>query len=215
MRTVWLVRHGNRQDFVDRSWRETAERPHDPPLSADGVQQARETGRFLANEPVDHLFASPFLRAVETAACITESLHLPINIEHGICELLREDWFPVRPDYLPVAVLAARFPLVNAAYRSLVVPAYPEESLLARAAQTIDRLTRQYPGNLLLVCHGAPVEGIARALAPDGPTPHINLCCIVKLVERAGVWTMEADGSDISHLSQVHNYENSGRKGVA
>ena len=81
MRTVWLVRHGNRQDFVDRSWRETAARPHDPPLSADGREQARETGRFLAGEPIDHLFASPFLRAVETAArrAAGERIAIPAN----------------------------------------------------------------------------------------------------------------------------------------
>ena len=54
-------------DFVDPAWAQKSDRPHDCPLSPDGVVQARETGRRLGGEDISHLFASPFLRAAETA----------------------------------------------------------------------------------------------------------------------------------------------------
>lgn len=31
-RTIWVVRHGERADNIDESWKETAERWDDPPL---------------------------------------------------------------------------------------------------------------------------------------------------------------------------------------
>jgi hypothetical protein len=37
---VWIARHGNRLDFVNPEWFNTAERPYDPPLSEDGIEQA-------------------------------------------------------------------------------------------------------------------------------------------------------------------------------
>jgi len=49
-RRIFLARHGNRQDFVDPRWLDQAEEPYDPPLSADGVEQARGLGRRLAGE---------------------------------------------------------------------------------------------------------------------------------------------------------------------
>ncbi|PSQ85633.1 MAG: histidine phosphatase family protein [Bacteroidetes bacterium QH_2_63_10] len=45
MQTIWLARHANRQDFVDPDWAKTADRPHDPALSTDGMGQARKLGR--------------------------------------------------------------------------------------------------------------------------------------------------------------------------
>jgi hypothetical protein len=36
---IYVTRHGEREDFKNKQWRETAERPHDPPLSADGLTQ--------------------------------------------------------------------------------------------------------------------------------------------------------------------------------
>ncbi|MGK7892391.1 MAG: histidine phosphatase family protein, partial [Xenococcus sp. (in: cyanobacteria)] len=34
--TVWIARHGNRLDFVNPEWFNTATRRYDPPLSEDG-----------------------------------------------------------------------------------------------------------------------------------------------------------------------------------
>ena len=126
LRTVWLVRHGNRLDFVDPTWPDTAEEPHDCPLSPDGVIQAQETGRRLAREPIDHVVASPFRRATETAGHIAEALGLPVKIEHGLCEMLLSKWFPVQPLLRSPEQLVGDYPRIDCGYRPSVSPLYPE-----------------------------------------------------------------------------------------
>ena len=46
-RSVWIARHGNRIDFVDKTWRDSAALPDDPHLSPDGAIQARQLARRL------------------------------------------------------------------------------------------------------------------------------------------------------------------------
>ncbi len=115
-RAIWIVRHASRLDFEDPTWFRSARRPHDPPLSPRGGAEARLLARRLASEPVAHLFASPFLRAVETAAPLAETLGLPIALEPGLSEWLNAAWFPREPSTLPLEDLARRFPCIDRAY---------------------------------------------------------------------------------------------------
>ncbi len=54
-------------DFVDSSWVDSAERPFDPPLTAQGVKQGRALGRRLRtfSPPVSKIFVSPLGRTVQ------------------------------------------------------------------------------------------------------------------------------------------------------
>lgn len=74
-----LVRHG-RPDEDD------AERPHDPPLRADGWAQARAVARHLAAEGITHVVASPLHRAQQTALPLAEALNLPVLTVDGWAE---------------------------------------------------------------------------------------------------------------------------------
>ena len=93
--SVWIVRHGERIDVVEPEWLSTAERPHDPPLTEYGRQQAAVTGAHLAarGDRVDFVYTSPFLRCVQTAAAIAKHLDAPLRVEPGLCEWLNGDWF--------------------------------------------------------------------------------------------------------------------------
>ena len=73
---IWIIRHGNREDFQNPGWAKTAQRPFDPALSPDGETQAKEVGRRLQDEPIHCVFASPFLRTIQTASHIAEALDL-------------------------------------------------------------------------------------------------------------------------------------------
>jgi broad specificity phosphatase PhoE len=80
---VWIARHANRLDFVNPDWFLTAERRYDPPLSDDGMIQAQQLAKRLNHEKIKHIFASPFLRTVQTANAVAEVLNLPIKLETG------------------------------------------------------------------------------------------------------------------------------------
>ncbi len=208
--TICIARHGNRLDFVDPEWWKTAARPYDPPLSPDGVVQARELGQRLLAEHVGHVFSSPFLRSLETAHEVANILDLSVKVETGLCEWLNPHWFPAMPEMLRPETRAQRFPRIDTSYRARVPGTYPEtgEWALRRAGETAVRLAAEFAENILLVGHGASVLGATAGLlgepveGADRLLPAVRCCCLVKLVRGAGQWVMELAG-DTSHLSHT------------
>jgi broad specificity phosphatase PhoE len=209
-RSVWLARHASRLDFEDSGWHRTAARPHDPPLSAAGEEEARALAERLAAEPIRHVFSSPFLRCVMTAQPVAERLGLGIAVEPGLSEWLNDAWFPeAPPELLPLADLAARAPRVDAGYRPRGAARYGEsgEEALRRSADVALRLVAAFDGDLLLVGHGASVLGAAAGLlgrdperaGEERPLPELPSACLVQLAQRPGGWTLERS-ADTSHL---------------
>ncbi|MBN2302552.1 MAG: histidine phosphatase family protein [Lentisphaerae bacterium] len=202
-RTVWLIRHGHRLDFVDPDWMATAARPLDSPLSKDGEQQATETGKKLQPEQINLVYASPFLRTVQTASLIAMELALPIRIEAGLAEMFLEQWFPHNPDLPTADVLRKQFPGIDAHYNSTVIPTYPEteDNATIRMANAVESIIRNSEGNLALITHGGSISRFCRKIAPN-KTVYPTFCCLIELKWSDGVWTIKLDGSDNSHLTQ-------------
>jgi broad specificity phosphatase PhoE len=201
-KTIWIARHANRLDFVHPEWFLTAELPYDPPLSEDGLEQAQQLAHRLRQEPISHIFASPFLRTVQTAHQVAEVLDLPLKLEFGLSEWLNPEWMPKMPDRQPFSVLQQQFSRIDPGYVSRVVPEYPEtgEVALARAGETARILAAEFSGNLLLVGHGASVMGATTGILGTPVQVNASLCCLIKLVRHQERWSIELNG-DTSHLS--------------
>lgn len=199
--TIWIVRHGNRSDFMNPDWAKTAERPDDPDLSPDGVEQAMDTGRRLAGEGIAHCFASPFYRTVQTAAHIAEACGLSVRLEEGLAEWLNPEWFDRSPVRLSYADLARDFPVIDLTYEDAGRAVYPEteEQALDRAGAAARALAEAWEGSLLLVGHGASVCGMVWGLVGERVELHAGLCCVLKLERTDGAWQLVIPGDD-SHL---------------
>lgn len=198
---VWVVRHGNREDFQNPGWAKTAQRPFDPALSADGETQAKEVGRSLHGEPIHCVFASPFLRTIQTASHIADALDLPVCLEPGIGEILPT--VQTNPALLPEVERTQQFPRIDYEYVAVKSLSYPESSEEGheRAAATAHALTDRFPDkNLLMVTHGAPVVGIVRGLTGLADRITVPLCCVFTLQRDGDSWRV-VQLSDISHLS--------------
>ncbi len=76
-----IVRHGQSTNNADLP------RVPDPSLTALGVEQARRTAQALRSAGLTVLLASPMRRAIETAAIIGETVHLPVRISPEFCEM--------------------------------------------------------------------------------------------------------------------------------
>ena len=200
--TVWIARHGNRIDFVNPDWFLTAEHRYDPHLSEDGHVQAKQLANRLKGEGISHIFASPFLRTVQTANYAAEALDLSIKLEWGLCEWLNPEWMTEMPETESVEDLYRRFPRVDASYKGGVAN-YPEtgEACLKRAGETAKRLANEFPDDMLLVAHAGSVVGSAIGLLGDPKTKiKASLCCLVKVVRDQGEWSIALNG-DTSHLT--------------
>lgn len=203
---IWIARHANRLDFVNPEWFNTAERRYDPPLSDDGVEQAKQLAQRLQQENIAHIFASPFLRTVQTANEVAEVLDLPIKLESGLSEWLNPEWMSAVPERLSIAALAELFPRIDPSYTARVVAEYPEtaEQVMERSGKTAKLLADEFPEDILLVGHGASVLGATMGLVGGITRNEVNaaLCCIVKIIRQDLEWVMELNG-DTSHLTQT------------
>jgi broad specificity phosphatase PhoE len=199
-RRVFLARHGNRQDFVDPTWPSTAEEPYDPPLSSDGVEQARRLGQRLSSEGIDAIVASPFLRTVQTAHYANESLRAPIFLEPGFGEWLERSCFERLPRLRTLEALRADYPTLAHGYVASWVQRHPEtaDELRARAQQTLEGLLGKLDGTLLVVSHAASVAAMAlideRFASIDCP-----LCALFLLEHDGRRWRLSLN-ADVSHV---------------
>jgi broad specificity phosphatase PhoE len=202
--TVWIARHSNRLDFVDPEWFNTAKRRYDPPLSEDGLIQARELAARLKTENITHIFASPFLRTIQTANEVAGVLNLPIKLEAGLCEWLNPNWMDEAPEIHSQEWLAPRYPLIDWSYQSLVKPQYPETEaqLYRRTAKTVQILVQKFAEDILIIGHGGSVLGTTRGLIRGNPTFKVPLCSLTKIVNLDYIWNLELT-ADTSHLSQT------------
>lgn len=202
--TVWIARHGNRLDFLKPEWFNTAARRYDPPLYDDGFIQARELGERLQGENITHIFASPFLRTIQTAHEVAAILDLPIKLEAGLSEWHNPEWMSKSPEIHPQELLEAEYPRIDWSYQSRVIPRYPETEpdVNRRTGDTVSKLVAEFSEDILLVGHGASVYGATRGLVPETPTFEVALCCLTKVVNNNKTWKLEFYG-DTSHLSQT------------
>ena len=161
-RRLYFVRHGLREDFENAAWRDTAENPWDPPLSAAGRDQAAEIGIFFADRVVHGIFASPFLRTLETAQAVSTASGAPVWMEEALCEWLNPEWHRVPPRWSSPGEAAVQFPGVELPYDSRVKARYPEaeEGLEVRGRCRVflnSVLRDERPGDLVFVTHGSPL----------------------------------------------------------
>jgi len=215
---VYIIRHGERVDHVDRNWAATAKYPADPPLTDRGHKQASEVGSFLASLPPQDrptlLLASPFYRTLQTAAGISTKLDLPIRPEFGAMEWLNRVWFGDFADF-PAALLrptAETYPTlgasVDAGYASIHTPGGKPETrqeIFARCYETAAVIKEKIADDVVaIVGHGISVEALARGFAgDDAPVQHVTYCSITDCVaDEAGSWSLGKHNCDASHLTE-------------
>ena len=199
---VWVLRHGQRQDSVTPNWHEVADRVHDPGLTDHGHWQTTTAGDRLREVGIEEIYASPFLRAVQTADHVAEALDLPVFLEPGLGEHLNAEWFDAFPEILPREELAGRFERVDRDHDPLLEPTFPEghhdaEQRIGEAARrVVDGSTAD---RLLLVGHGATVGGVAAGLVGSTEGVDAPLAGLTEIVRDGEGWRLERSG-DTAHL---------------
>lgn len=200
--SLWVVRHGLRIDFIDDNWVKTAKNPYNPPLAPKGFLQAEEAALRLESEKIDYIFASPFLRTLQTANIIAEKVGLDFNVEPGLTEWLKPSEYGCMPDLYNLKDLKLDFPHINLNYKPYVIPEYPEtkEALDDRAKEAVNKIISKYKANVLLISHGSPIKSIFKALLDYEPEDYQTMGSVSRFDLSEKNWDLAIDG-DTSHLS--------------
>ena len=88
---LYLIRHGATDNNRAKPPRLQGRRT-DPGLSDEGLDQAKRTGRFLADVPMHAVYSSPLLRARQTAEAIAKPRQLTVEEVPGLIEVDVGDW---------------------------------------------------------------------------------------------------------------------------
>jgi len=149
---LYVVRHGESRGNLAGTLQGSRV---DEPLSPRGVKQAEALSARLAPEPIDAVFASPMVRARQTAEILNAPHRAPVAIDPDLVEL---DWGVWCGQLLTeglerdVASLRARW----RAGELEVSPGGGESPVAAgrRAARFLERLRGTRKDHVLVVAHG-------------------------------------------------------------
>jgi len=185
---VFVARHGERIDHVDKNWKATATNASDPFLTHCGIRQAAALGKRLESVGLSHIFCSPFYRTIQTANEVAKITGVSIKVESGLSEFLNPEWFPTKPSMKSMQQLKDEFPSIDDTYTSKCIAEYPEtrEKLIERAAKVANLLATKYSGNILFIAHGIVCEYTVRGLTNTGPVPYISYCSLLTCAQKKG-----------------------------
>ncbi|KAK9761534.1 C6 zinc cluster transcription factor-like protein [Basidiobolus ranarum] len=206
LETIYITRHGFRQDWVTEHALSPTKLPQDPPLAEIGLQQAQELSARLANEKIDAIYSSPFYRCLQTVTPVAEKADCPIKVEYGMSEwygLTHEQYQPPAP----LKELKGYFSHIDDTYTSMIaLPTGKEttqdchlrsKALIEKLVTALDQDPTQ-PKTVLLAGHAATVITAGRALLND-PDAYIysGTASLSQYTRdpKTNKWTMVLNGS--------------------
>uniref|UniRef100_A0A7E4VUS1 Histidine phosphatase family protein n=1 Tax=Panagrellus redivivus TaxID=6233 RepID=A0A7E4VUS1_PANRE len=169
VRTIYIIRHAERIDNVDSQWRKKTKNAFsydNSPLSTRGHQQCTELNRWFKDIHVDHVFASPFDRTLDTATRMIGDRNIPIKPEGGFLEALYLCESP--PGVRPLEVLKETYPLIDTSYKPVVNPwkggfkpeGVGDDACTPRVRKALNNILDNYDGDIAIVSHGAPTGAL-------------------------------------------------------
>jgi len=203
--TVYLVRHGERQDYTDVNWAPNSTHPHDAPLSDAGETQANDIAERLAFAKPHMMASSPFQRAIMCLEPLARRLKQKMCVEPGLCEFLCSQTRTKVPGFIAEAVTVT--PYVSTKYQ----PFWPNlkletwEEVIARTKETTLHLLDECYGwgDLIIVSHRSTLQSVFAAIAPDyEKDTKLEYGAIAMLVEdpfTKGKWDVQSF-NELNHL---------------
>jgi 2,3-bisphosphoglycerate-dependent phosphoglycerate mutase len=200
-----LVRHGASEAYLDGMLFPLVNGHGDPPLSAEGKEQAARVCARLAAASVDAIYATNLRRTAETAAPLAGQLGLEVQVEADLREVYLGDW----EGGIFRKMVAEGHPIslqMAAEERWDVIPgAEPAAELEDRVRKAIERLAAAHPGQRVAAFTHGGVIGQALALA-SGSRPFAFLgaenTSISRVVVTGDRWIVRGF-NDTAHLDGV------------
>ena len=155
---LYLIRHGATANNLEKPPRVQGQ-ASDPPLTPQGAQQAKETGKFLRRAALSSVYSSPLLRAVQTAEAVAAPHALAVQICPDVIEVDTGKW-----DGLNWDEIQRDFP---EAYHSFMqtpeTHGYPSgeimSDVLARSSAAIEKLMSENLGHsIAMVAHNVVIK---------------------------------------------------------
>jgi len=150
MTTIYLIRHGQKQVHAG-----------DPSLTQIGFDQAKETGEYLKQFPINKIISSPLKRTVETAQQIAKVLNLKYSLDKALIErMIWSDPKITRQEFIREWIKSTN----NREY----VPKYGDSSRATgeRIHQLVNKVSKDQ-NHIVFVTHGGAILDYLRNMFGD------------------------------------------------
>lgn len=178
-----------------------------PSLTEHGFQMAESFSKHYQSTSWQAIYASPLLRAVQTATCLSEKINIELTIRDGLQEINYGEW-----EGKSVEEVEKNFHLAHAQWKqdpAAYAPTQGENAhqIKHRAIQVIQEIQSAYPqGNVLVVSHKATIRvALCALLGIDISQFRFRLDCPVcslSVVEFTHTGPMLRLFADRSHLTK-------------
>jgi probable phosphoglycerate mutase len=160
-----LVRHGESEAYVDGRPFPLASGHGDPPLSAQGLEQAGRVSGRLGAAGIDAIYVTTLRRTAQTAAPLAARLGLDPRVEAGLREVYLGDWEGgIYRKMMTVGHPVSQQVLAEERW-DLIPGAEPAAAFADRVRAAIVRLAAGHLGQRVAVFTHGGVIGQALALA--------------------------------------------------
>jgi len=155
MTSVYLIRHAEAQGNLHQRFQGHT----DTALTRHGYEQARQLALRMRAIPLAAVYASPLMRARETAAAVAKTHGLPVQPRPGLIEINGGEM-----ENLPFKELGERYPeenrlLLEEPHKFSGVNGEPMTAVLARMREEVHALVRENKGRTIAcVSHGAAIR---------------------------------------------------------
>ncbi|MDD5437726.1 MAG: histidine phosphatase family protein [Patescibacteria group bacterium] len=173
---IYLLRHGeSTSDIEDRYGGD-----YDDHLTEKGLEESKQLAEKLVNKGIEIIYASPRIRALETADILRERL----DCKHEVIQDLRE-----RNSYgvltgMVKAEAKEKYPdLVEAVkfYGNTIEGAEKYEEFTNRIKKVFEHLTSGPEQTIAIVTHGGPIRCFFREVLKLGEIETLGDCAIINL----------------------------------
>ena len=199
---IMLIRHGQSQAYTSGVPFPLVAGHGDPPLSADGQEQAKRLAARLATTRIDAIYVTSLCRTAQTAAPLAERLGLAPVVEADLREVHLGDW--EGGEYRQR--VAEGDPLVAEVFgqeRWDVIPgAEPAAGFAARVGGAIERIAAAHPDQRVAVfTHGGVIGQVLAQASGSRPFAFLSAdnASISRLIVTAERWFIRGF-NDTAHL---------------
>ena len=200
---IFLVRHGESEPAVPGQPFPLVDGHGDPALAPEGHTQANHVANRLAEQALDAIYVTTLRRTAETAAPLAFRTGLTTLVEPDLREVHLGQWEGglFRQKVAAGDPIAAR--LFSEGRWDVIPGAEPQEDLLTRTTEAIERIAAAHPDQRVAVFSHGGVIGQLLAHASGGGAPFAFTGCdngsISHLVVTADRWVIRRF-NDTSHL---------------
>ena len=191
MTTLYLIRHGESQSNVDKTF--TGQM--DAPLSDLGRRQAAAIATFFLGKHIDRIYASDLSRAYETALPLSKISRVPVEKNAAFREIYAGKWEGEK-----FTELQDMYPEDYALWRSDIGNARPTEGeslreVAKRATEAVAEIVNTHPGETIVIAtHACPIRVMLSTwknggLADMQGTAWVPNASISKVIYENGVFT--------------------------